>query len=497
MPAPRHPDVDLAPARPLTEPAGLPGAPTAEPAPRQWRIPRRWALLTALLLVVGVGVGVVLGTPLGAKIGLGGAAEIAPPPAPVAVNPAMRGVGTEAPAPSRQGLSAALAGVAANPVLGTLTGSVVDPATGATLWERNPTVPLAPASTGKLLTAAAALLAMDHQTRFTTKVVAGPEPGSVVLVGGGDPTLSSLPDDRESVYPGAAHLDDLVRQVKAATGGQARKVYVDLSRFRGDTLAPGWDPGDVNGGSVAPIVPVMMDGARLDPSESEGKRNGNPAQQVAAELARGLGADPSSVALGNAPPGARLLGQVQSAPITDLVDNFLTISDNVLAEATARELARTMGGEASFAGGSKAVLDTLRQTGFDLTGVRMVDGSGLSTEDLVPAKLLSSLLTVAAGSGSDPRTAKLRPLLGGLPVAGGSGTLATRYQTAPAAAGKGWVRAKTGTLSGVNTLAGTVVDDEGRLLVFALMSNNGAQSNDAVRAALDAVAATLRGCGCH
>jgi D-alanyl-D-alanine carboxypeptidase/D-alanyl-D-alanine-endopeptidase (penicillin-binding protein 4) len=465
--------------------------PAAEPVGGRRRVPGLLVVLTAVVLVVAVVVAVVLTSSAGRP-------EIAAAPAPVEVNPVLKGVGTDAPAPTVPGLAGALAGVIANPALGTLTGTVVDPATGTTLWERNATGPLTPASTGKLLTAAAALLALDPQARLTTQVVAGPEPGSVVLVGGGDPTLNSLPDGKESVYPGAAHVDDLARQVlKANVGGPVRKVYVDLGRYRGDTLAPGWDPSDVGGGSVAPIVPVEVDGGRMDPLAPEGRRNGNPAQQVAAELARKLGAEPSAVALGSAPAGARVLGEVRSTPIPDLVDNFLTISDNVLAEAVARELARATGNEPSFAGGSRAVLDVLRRNGFDLTGVRMADGSGLSTQDLVPAKLLGSLLTVAAGSGDDPRTAKLRPLLDGLPIAGGSGTLADRYQTAPSSAGKGWVRAKTGTLSGVNTLAGTVLDDEGRLLVFALMSNNGAPSNDEVRGALDAIAATLRGCGCH
>src|SRR5207247_428660 len=113
-----------------------------------------------------------------------------------------------------------------------------------------------------------------------------------------------------------------------------------------------------------------------------------------------------------------------------------------------------------------------RDNKFDLTGVTMVDGSGLSTNDRLPAKLLSSILAVAAGpDGSDPRTSKLRPLLAGLPVAGGSGTLADRYKDPNSTAGRGLVRAKTGTLSGVNTLAGVVLDADGRVLVFALMSN--------------------------
>jgi D-alanyl-D-alanine carboxypeptidase/D-alanyl-D-alanine-endopeptidase (penicillin-binding protein 4) len=111
--------------------------------------------------------------------------------------------------------------------------------------------------------------------------------------------------------------------------------------------------------------------------------------------------------------------------------------------------------------------------------------------------VLAEVLAVAAApDGKDPRTAKLRPLLGDLSVAGGStGRLVSRYTSGPEEAGKGWVRAKTGTLSGVNTLAGVVLDKDGHLLVFALMSLG--SESDAARSALDAVVAELRGCGCR
>jgi D-alanyl-D-alanine carboxypeptidase/D-alanyl-D-alanine-endopeptidase (penicillin-binding protein 4) len=193
-----------------------------------------------------------------------------------------------------------------------------------------------------------------------------------------------------------------------------------------------------------------------------------------------------------------VLGEVRSAPVVELVDNLLQLSDNVLAEAVAREVAKRGGEEVSFAGASKAIVKVLRDNGFDVTGLSMSDGSGLSGQDKVPASLLASILAVAAGpDGKDPRTAKLRPLLGGLPVAGGSGTLETRYNTAATAPGRGWVRAKTGTLGTppVNSLAGVVLDADGRLMVFAFMTNGSVSTT--ARPALDAIAAALRQCGCR
>ncbi|MFN2496261.1 MAG: D-alanyl-D-alanine carboxypeptidase/D-alanyl-D-alanine-endopeptidase, partial [Pseudonocardiaceae bacterium] len=191
----------------------------------------------------------------------------------------------------------------------------------------------------------------------------------------------------------------------------------------------------------------------------------------------------------------QVLGEVSSPPVQDLVATVLSNSDNVLAEALAREVARAKGAEPSFAGACRAVLEVLREHGFDVGSTTLLDGSGLSVGDTVPAALLTDLLsTAAAADESQPRTAALRPLLVGLPVAGGSGTLADRYGGS-ATGGRGWVRAKTGTLTGVNSLAGTVLSADGRVLVFALMSNG--PDPTAVRPRLDALAAALRSCGCR
>ncbi|MFI9381203.1 D-alanyl-D-alanine carboxypeptidase/D-alanyl-D-alanine-endopeptidase [Kutzneria sp. NPDC052558] len=471
-----------------------------EDEPVATRRSRKPALVgLAIVLVLVLGAGIWFGAPgVVQALGFGGATTTptSPPPSPSAPNLLIKPL-SNPPTPSAAGLAAALAGPASSPALGTLSGTIVDPVTGTTLWDHGSTTPLTPASSGKLLTMTAALLSLDPQFRFTTTVVAGPEPGSVILVGGGDPTLSSLPDGKESVYPGAAHLDDLVKQVKQAAGGPVTKVLFDSSRYTGDPMAPGWEGSDIAGGSVAPMTPLMLDGGRSKPTQTDPPRTGSPDVDAAKEFAKRLGADPNSVKAGTAPAGAKVLGSVQSPPLTDMVSTLLQISDNVLAEAVGREVAKQAGAPASFAGATSSVLNILRGNNFDLTGVTMSDGSGLSTQDRVTAKLLGSIMTVAAGpdGGGDPRVAKLRPLLNGLPVAGGSGTLSDRYNDAASSAGKGYVRAKTGTLDKVNTLAGIVQDADGKVLAFALMSNG--SEIDQGRAALDAVAAALRGCGCR
>ncbi|RKT71209.1 D-alanyl-D-alanine carboxypeptidase/D-alanyl-D-alanine endopeptidase [Saccharothrix variisporea] len=410
------------------------------------------------------------------------------PPAPVSL--AVKGIGTEGPVPSASGVAAALRGPAGNPDLGTLTGTVVDPGTGQALWKQGDTTPLTPASTVKILVAAASLLALDHTSQLSTKVVQGTQPGTVVLVGGGDPTLSSFPADRSTVYPGAATLDDLASQVTA--NGPVTQVLYDTSRYQGDGMAPGWDPGDVPGGYVSPIGPLMLDGGRQDPTAYDTPRTGTPAATTAQALASRVGA--ASTAPGTAPAGAKVLGEVKSAPVDQLVENLMQISDNVLAETMAREVAIAKGLPPTFEGAVQAVRAVLTENGFDLTGAEVVDASGLSKNDKVPARLLTDVLAAAAKpDASDPKTAKLRPLLTALPVAGGSGTLAGRYGEL---AGKGWVRAKTGTLTSVNSLAGVVVDNDGRVLVFAFMSISGEDPRTKVRPGLDALATALRGCGC-
>ena len=80
-------------------------------------------------------------------------------------------------------------------------------------------------------------------------------------------------------------------------------------------------------------------------------------------------------------------------------------------------------------------------------------------------------------------------------VAGYAGTLAER--AADGAGVPAAVRAKTGTLGGVNDLAGTVLTADGRLLAFAVLADGTTGGLRASEAALDQVAAALAGCGCR
>ncbi|WP_345382505.1 D-alanyl-D-alanine carboxypeptidase/D-alanyl-D-alanine endopeptidase [Pseudonocardia yuanmonensis] len=460
-------------------------------------------VLVVLALAAGAGGAVAVQAPnVLSDLGLVSAARSEEDlPAPV---PELAGLRADAPVPSSAGLASVLDPLAASSALGEFAGVVVDPAAQpaggsapAPLWQQSPEEPLVPGSTGKLLTAAATLLTLDPTDRLVTRAVAGAEPGQVVLVGGGDPTLTALPEGRTGTYPEPARLDDLVAAVqKAMAGRQVTSVVIDTSAWTGPVLAPGWDPADIPAGNVTPIVPLMLDGGRLDPSLQDGPRTTTPAVDAGETFAQKLGVPSSKVTEGTAPANAKPLGQVYSAPVSSLVEHLMTTSDNVLAESLARDVALSRKGDPSFAGASEQVLAALAQAGFDVTGARMVDGSGLSTEDRVPPRLLGALLAAAAAPTSPGEgTEFLRPIVSGLPVAGGDGTLDDRFATGTASAGRGVVRAKTGTLTGVSALAGVVTDVDGRLLVFALMSNG--QSPATVRPRLDTIAATLSRCGCR
>jgi serine-type D-Ala-D-Ala carboxypeptidase/endopeptidase (penicillin-binding protein 4) len=450
------------------------------------------AVLVVLAVAGGAGGAIALtGPTLVQQLGL-----VAPPPPPLPPVPhAQLGpLPPDAPVPSSDGLSKAL-DKAAGAMPGRFAGVVIDPATGSELWGHTPERALTPASTGKLITTAAALLVLNPTDRLVTRVVSGPDPGTIVLVGGGDPTLTALPNPKDSLYPDAPSITELADAVRKKAPGPIHRVLVDTSRYTADGLAPGWNPGDVAAGFITPIEPVMLDGGRIDPKLQDGPRVSDPALTAARALADALGVH--DVAKGTAAPDANAIAAVSSAPVSELAEFALRASDNVLAEVLAREVAVAREAEASFAGAAGSTLAALRQAGIDTTGAVMVDGSGLSTQDLVPPRLLGEILAAAASPAKGPLdTQFLRPILTGLPVAGGVGTLDDRYaRDGKAAAGRGVVRAKTGSLTGVSSLAGIVTDSDGRLLVFALMSNGA--SPTVVRPLHDAMAAELSRCGCR
>jgi D-alanyl-D-alanine carboxypeptidase/D-alanyl-D-alanine-endopeptidase (penicillin-binding protein 4) len=451
------------------------------------------ALVAVVLAVVLVAAGVLLALRLTGGGDGSTVAERVPDavlPTLTEPRPVLTELSADAPVPDPAVLAATLDPLLGAPALGTgLSAQVVDVATGQVLLDRDAGDPGTPASTAKLLTSLAALTTLDPTDTLTTTVVAGTGPGEVVLVGGGDPTLSTT--DPSTDYPGAATVADLAAQVRQALAGQpVTRVVVDSSLFTGPLTASGWGPDDAPSSYAAPVTSTAVDGARVAPGKTQ--RSGSPGTDAGRALAEALGAPDAAVELGEAPAGARTLGAVESPPIARLVEEALTASDNLLAESLGRQVAIARGLPATFEGTADGVTAALTEAGLDTSGLALSDGSGLSQDDRAPASLLVEVVRAAADS-SIPHA---DGLLSGLPVAGYDGTLAERAVDAGMAA-PGSVRAKTGTLLGVNDLAGTVLTADGRLLAFAVLADGAAGSVATSESALDVVVDALAGCGCR
>ncbi|KOG56190.1 D-alanyl-D-alanine carboxypeptidase [Streptomyces griseoflavus] len=420
----------------------------------------------------------------------GGTATV--PSAPPVLAAAGAPAGGTPPAPGAKALADVLAPLMKDPALGSLrTASVVDAATGRELFGAEPARNATPASTVKLAIATAALSALGPEHRIDTTVVEAGS-GGIALVGGGDPTLTARAPKQDAQDQPAglrALADETARALKDRGTTKVRLGY-DTSAYTGPVLHP-ISPNE----NIAPVTPLMTDEGRLDQSEyGPAPRDTDPAAAAARTFARmledrGVTVD-GEPAKTTAPAKARRLATVRSLPLAGLVERMLTHSDNDIAEALARQTALAGGEPASFEGAGRAVRKELAALKLPLGGAVFEDGSGLDRDDKISAGLLSRILTLAT-SADHP---ELRPVTTGLPVAGFTGTLSSRY--AGEKAGAGTVRAKTGTLTGVNTLAGTVVDTDGRLLLFAFMTNN-TTDPQAAQQALDRLATAVANCGCR
>lgn len=338
-----------------------------------------------------------------------------------------------------------------------------------------------PASTTKLLSGFAALMTLGPDHVFTTRVLVDGD--RIVLVGGGDPLFSR------------AQLATLAQETAAAlagAGGSGYTIGYDTSLFEGPSTAPSWKPSYVSSRVVSPISALWLD---------DGRRNADgqviskvPAPQVAAAFAKLLSQEGIKVtgtpAAVIAPDGATPVATADSAGLAQILRRTIEVSDNDAAEVLARQAAIARDLPASFDGGTAAVTAVLAEAGIGVEGLRLADGSGLSRDNLIPAQTLVDLLRYAD---TEPQA---RALLQSLPVAGFSGTVGQRFGEAKA--GLGVVRAKTGSLNSVRSLAGTVTTADGAVLYFAALADGIAPGYElSAEAALDRLIARLAACACR
>jgi serine-type D-Ala-D-Ala carboxypeptidase/endopeptidase (penicillin-binding protein 4) len=429
----------------------------------------------------------------------------------------MRPLSDAAPVPDAAALATQLNATLKTDGDGSFTGVVQDAVTGEVLFDRAGDEVRAPASNIKLLTAAAALRTLGPDRRFSTRVVAGTPPGTVILTGGGDVLLGAGESAPDAVL-GRAGLATLaqstVRALQQEGVSGPVSVLLDDSLFTGPSLSPAWSPEDVAAGEVAPLFPLALNSARFDPGTSTGPRPQDAAMTAAEAFAARLAAAGAAAGLTVAPgvtraPAAqqapkqalddgggqarKVLAAVESATVSQQVDLLLRTSDNYLTEVMGRMVAAASGKPVSNDGAVVAVLQQLQELGIPSATLRAADLAGLTLDNQVSARQLSALVR-AMTTGPDLR---LRSALAGFPVAGLTGTLGSRYTDTSTARGAGLVRAKTGTLNTVIALSGYVVDADGRLLVFSFIGNGltpGAAGN---RVALDRTASALAACGCR
>ncbi len=190
------------------------------------------------------------------------------------------------------------------------------------------------------------------------------------------------------------------------------------------------------------------------------------------------------VRLARVPDTAASLYQFEGMALGEVTRLFLKNSNNFIAESLVKSMAvRSVGGASpgSWERGSAAQVAELESLGLDTTGLRLVDGSGLSYENQVPARLLVRALRIADAS------FEIGPEFGAaLPIAAMDGTLERR-----AGAALGRVRAKTGLLTRVTGLTGFAKSVEGREAVFSVLANGYRGSDKEAMRALDGFAAAL------
>ncbi len=351
---------------------------------------------------------------------------------------------------------------------------------GRDLFTLDAASPMVPASTQKLLTALGALRALGPDAVLTTRVVVTEAPvdgvvaGDLWLIGGGDPLLmtTAYAERFDDPFP-YSDLADLASRVVAAGIHEVRGAVVgDESRYDGirylgtwpDRFKPDWS---IQSGplSALSVDDGFVNWDPVNPASSLSVPSDDPAL-LAARLFDDLLEAEGVVIHGRADsgtvPGAheqRTVAILDSPPVRRLVEQMLVESDNTTAELMVKEMGRTQVDRGTTVRGLTVVLEALGDAGHPVDGVLPHDGSGLDPDNRLTCGLLASVL-------DDRDLGSI--LVDALPVAGDRGTMKKRFV---GTAGEGRVRAKTGTLRGVTSLAGVADTPGGRRLAFALVSN--------------------------
>lgn len=417
-------------------------------------------------------------------------------------SPVLSALDKDAPVPTKAGLTKALAADTKDPALGNRVGVMVrDASTGDVLYSGGEDRPIAPASTAKLLTAAAVSERADLSTTMKTTVVEGED--ELVLVASGDTMLAPGKGDPTKVE-GRAGLTDLAQEVADSleTKGESGRLSLrlDATYAAGPRFPKTWAAADQADGYTQGVSMIGLAGDRPLPGQPSPRV---PERKVLATFAQELKKAGVDVAADNAaatwkdpaPEGADELGSVESAPIGDVLALALDESDNALTENVARQAAVADGAGSSFPEVVDWVKKSLEDAGIDLKGVRLRDSSGLSSGQLIPARVISDVMQLGITGSAQPMTG----IIADLPVAGLNGTMHDRFLANDSKGAAGIARAKTGTLTGISSLAGTTTTKDGRLVTYVILADRvpTASGTLGARAVLDRMVAKITACGCR
>jgi D-alanyl-D-alanine carboxypeptidase/D-alanyl-D-alanine-endopeptidase (penicillin-binding protein 4) len=291
----------------------------------------------------------------------------------------------------------------------------------------------------------------------------------VVLIGGGDPTLTDLPSGSNTIFGSVAHLDDLAAQARAAwdadpetAGTPITSLVVDVSRYSGPDWNPTWNYKELGDGTTSKVAALMVNTGRADANANTSPRDEDPVGRAASAFADFLGG--ASVTLGVAAANAPTLAEVASPTIGEMLPQILLFSDNTAADALAFETAIATGSGNSFEALATAFPQALAEYGLDTAGMVVVDGSGLSDSNAVSPAFMTQLFAKIYA-----REANLGLILDNLPVSREKGSLAysDRFVGDNAVvAGRVW--AKTGWIDSGYTLGGIVLAADETPLTFAI-----------------------------
>lgn len=334
-----------------------------------------------------------------------------------------------------------------------------------------------PASVQKLLVAVAALDVLGADHRFVTSVavprpVDGVVDGDIYLIGGGDPLLTSddypVDDDVRPAF-NTTSFDGLADAVVAAGVTRIRGTVIgDGTRYDDEFVVAEWADG-IAGVDAGPYDALLVNDGRV---RGRSSRNDDPNAAAAREFVRllaerGVLVD-NGFGSGSASSLAPVVGTVESAPLSAVVEEMLITSDNNTAEMLLKEIGYVATGDGSRAAGAGRLFEALDQRGLPMAGVVVNDGSGLSTRNRVTCSLVLELLRQM----SDTNLAE------SLPIAGRTGTLVDEFESSPML---GRLRAKTGTLDNepfdsdppaVKALAGYVTTAGADTIEFVMIANS-------------------------